>query len=307
MYKSINHKLLKKITVLFLLTTLFVVTKIKASDTVGTTIEVTEDAINLFIIEQYNKLGFQNGISGSVNGVTYDITLLVPNVKLLTNQAKVTFGFKIESNVFNGIIEFEDELSFQVPSISELTVQGISQAFANGVNSLNINQNLKDVIISAWDGLQLEVYPMKLAKTIEDSEWLVERAINVVDPYFSVDFNVVTGKLRLGLNTYLEGNEYFRAGLFPKIAPFCDLKIQSGSRVEVKEFRLYTSDAKYIEGRTNLGTCPKNGELTIWLNHQFSFAYFMVRILFKKSNTFYLRTYQCVPNGVFDGGYDNLN
>ncbi len=93
-------KTLKERILLILLTTLLIVPNLKASDIVGTTIEITEDAINLFINDQYNRVGFVSNISGNISGVTYDITLNRPNIKLLDNQAKIVFGFKIVSNVF---------------------------------------------------------------------------------------------------------------------------------------------------------------------------------------------------------------
>ncbi len=71
------------------------VNKIKASDIIGTTIEITEGTINMFINEQYSKFGLPNNINGNYNGVIYDINLYLPNIRLLKNQAKIEFGFNI--------------------------------------------------------------------------------------------------------------------------------------------------------------------------------------------------------------------
>ena len=287
--------------ILILLTALLIVPNLKASEIVSTTIEVTEEAINLFINEQYNKVGFQSNIAGSVSGVTYNITLQLPNIRLLNNQAKVVFGFKIESNVFNGMIEFEDNLSFSVPSINELSVKGISQAFTTKVNSLSINSVLKNVIIAAWGALQLEAYPMKLAQIVEDSEWLVERAIFVVNPYFSVSFNVVQGKLKIDLNTYLEGREYLNAGLFYENNKWW-VKISASHQVNVKEVRLYSLSGSWLGSVNDVGICPKRGVLSTFLG---SSPYFpiIIRILYETSNTFYVRGYT-IPAA---GGYVSPN
>jgi hypothetical protein len=289
-------KTLKKRMVLILLITLLIIPNLKASEIVGTTVEITEDAINLFINEQYNRAGFQSNITGNVSGVTYNITLHLPNVRLLDNQAKVVFGFEIESNVFNGFIEFEDGFSFSIPSINELSVKGVSQAFKDKVNSLDINPILKSVIISSWESLQLEVYPMNLAKKVENSDWLVERAISIVDPYFSISFDVDPGKLKIGLNTYLEGREYLVAGLFYETNKWW-LKIGTGCQVEVKEIYLYNIAGQEIVHGTNLGTCPKNGGLSISINSSLSYQYYITKILYKTSDTFYLRGYKSWPGG----------
>ena len=289
-------KTIKKRIALILLTTLLVVPNLKAADIVGTTIEVTEDVINSFINEQYNKVGFLKNISGSVSGVTYDITLDLPNIRLLNNQARIVFGFRIASNVLNDYIEFEDGFSFLVPSINELSVKGVSQAFTASVNSLNLNSILKSVIIAAWNGLQLEVYPMNLAKRVENSEWLVERAIFVVDPYFSVSFNVVPGKLKIGLNTYLEGREYLNAGLFLENNRWW-IKVSASFQVEVKEIYLYTLSGKLIAHVTDAGTCPKRGSLSILTNLNLYYDLFPMRILYETSNTFYVRGYKILPGG----------
>ena len=291
-------KTLKKQIIILSFLTSLLGSNLKAAEIVGATFEITEDVINSFINEQYNKIGFPRNISGNVSGVTYNITLQLPNVRLLSNQTKIVFGFRIESNVFNGVVGFEDDFSFSIPSINELSVKGVSQAFTAKVNSLNINSILKTVIIAAWGTLHLEVYPMNLAKKVEDSEWLVERSISVVDPYFSVSFNVVQEKLRIGLNTYLEGREYFTAGLFKEANKWW-LKIGAGCQVEVKEIYIATVAGAVAHG-TDLGTCPKKGGLSIDLNKSsLAMNVYIIDILYKTSNTFYVRRYKCIPTNIY--------
>lgn len=299
-------KTLKRLIVLIFLFTLLIIPNLKASEIVGTTVELTQDAINLFINDQYNKVGFPSNINGNVNGVTYDITLFLPNVQLLDNQAKVVFGFIIASNVFNGFIEFEDGFAFTVPSIDELTVKGISQSFKIKVNSLNLNSVLKNAIIYAWESLQLEVYPMNLAKKVENSEWLVERAISVVDPYFSISFDIDPGKLKIGLNTYLESREYFIAGLFYETNKWW-LKVGAGCQVEIKEVNIYGTGGILIYHGTNLGICPKKGILYIGVSPMLNQIYYVSKILYKTSDTFYVRAFKNFPGNPYVAPYDILN
>lgn len=275
------------------------VNKIKASDIIGTTIEITEGTINMFINEQYSKFGLPNNINGNYNGVIYDINLYLPNIRLLKNQAKIEFGFNIESNVFNGEINFEDNISFYVSSINELNIKGVSDAFRDKVNLLNIHSVLKTVIISAWESLQLEVYPMKLAKKVENSKWLSERSISLIDPYFSVSFNVDPGKLKIDLNTYLESREYLVAGLFYENSKWW-LKIGAGSQINIKEVYIYDSSGRLIKHGTDLGVCPKKGVLSIPINGSLAYAYYTTKILYTTNNTFYVRGYKSIPGGYVE-------
>ncbi len=284
-----------KTIILVVLLDLFFLIPSKATEVVGTTIEISESAINLFIAEQYNNAGIEDHISGSLSGVSYDITLYLPHIKLLDNQATVEFGFQITSNVFIGYVEFEDNLSFYIPSINELTIKGISNMFAQKVNSLNINTVLKQVIIATWNSLELDAYPMELAKKVENSEWLVERSIFVVDPYFSISFDVDPGILKIVLNTYLAADEKFIAGGFYENNQHL-IKIKTGCQVNVKEFYIYDTGANEIAHVTNAGICPKNAEISIPLSCSPAPSS-ILKVLFTTSNTFYVRSY--IINGQF--------
>jgi len=288
-----KNKILTILSLFIMLSSSF---KTKAQDMVGSTIEITEGVMNLFLNEQYNRAGFPRNINGNIEGVTYDITLHLPEIRLLDNEAKIEFGFKIESNVFNGYVEFEDNIALFIPSIEELTVKGISNAFKEKVNSLDIHALLKVVIIAAWESLELEVYPMELAKKVENSEWLVERSISVFDPYFSISLDVDPGKLKIGLNTYLEGREYLVAGLFKENDQWW-LKIGAGCQVNVKEVFIYNSSGQQIRHGVDLGICPKKGGLSIPIGGTFPYNYYTIKILYTTSNTFYVRGYKNVPGG----------
>ncbi len=163
---------------------------------------------------------------------------------------------------------------------------------------LNIHSVLKTVIISAWESLQLEVYPMKLAKKVENSKWLSERSISLIDPYFSVSFNVDPGKLKIDLNTYLESREYLVAGLFYENSKWW-LKIGAGSQINIKEVYIYDSSGRLIKHGTDLGVCPKKGVLSIPINGSLAYAYYTTKILYT-NNTFYVRGYKSIPGGYVE-------
>jgi hypothetical protein len=294
-----KSRAMKRNPLLILLLTIAINSNTIASETVSTTVDISESAINLFLNEQYNKIGFPSNISGNTNGVTYNIVLYLPNIKLESNQAKIVYGFKIESNVFNGFVEFEDGISFSVPSIDELTVKGISNAFESKVNSLNINNILKNIIISTWKSLQLEIYPMRLAQRVDNSTWMVERAIYTVDPYFSVSFKVESEKLKITLNTYLEAKEYYNVMASSSSNGY--LEIVSGSQVEVKEVQVFDTSGRQMFTGKNFGYCPKRGSLKIPCSAFYATgSTYVIKILYKTSDTFYVRGYKCI---VGQGGY----
>ena len=309
--KNIKDKIMKKIRpliILILALTNFSIVSLNASERVSTTIELSESSINSFINEQYNRIGFVNNISGSIEGITYDITLNLPYIKLLDNAAKIEFGFKIASNILNDYISFESDVSFNIPSIEDLSVKGICESFTEKINSLSINNVLKNVIIGAWNGLQLEVYPMKLAEKIENTQWLNERAINMVTPYFSISFDFDPGKLKIDLNTFWEGDLYQVVALKKNSSIRATIKIKSSCQVDIKELHIYNMYTSLIYSGTDLARCYKNipAEISVALN--LSQAYYVVEVLYKTSNTFYLRSYSCFPDHIYySGSVKDLN
>lgn len=287
---------MKNIILLFFCIVLFFVPSVQGSRQLNTVIEIGENGINLFLNEQYNQLGFKRNIAGNIGDITYNITLQLPYIRLLDNSAKVYFGFKIQSNIYNGWIEFEDNVSFSIPSIDNLTVKGLCENFRAKVNSSNLNSVLKSVIIGAWDGLQLEVYPMSLAKKLDNSVWFAERAINIVDPFFSIGFKSVVGKLQITLGTYLKAREYFVIkGFLDNRRPY--IMVSCGTQVTVKEIQVYDLSGRLYGKIEDAGVCPKNGLLNIsasCLNYFTYNQYFIVKVLFTTAETFHVRNYKCL-------------
>ena len=292
--------------ILILALTNFPLISLNASERVSTTIELSENSINSFINEQYNRIGFVNNISGDIGGITYDITLFLPYIKLLDNAAKVEFGIKIDSNILNEYISFETDVSFNIPSITDLSVKGICESFTNKINSLPINDIFKNVIIGAWNGLQLEVYPMKLAEIIENTQWLNERAIIMADPYFSISIDVDPGKLKIDLNTFWDAHIYQNLAL-SRSGNNTIISISSGSQVDIKEIRIYDSSGRLFYNETDLGRCNKKSVVNITTNLSLSpSSWYITRVLYKTNNTFYLRVYKNLLGG-YVAPYENLN
>ncbi len=277
----------------------------RGEEVVRTNIEVTEDAINYFVNHQYNRAGFPQEIHGNELGIEYDITLNLPFIRLLNNQAKIEFGFRIESNIFNGTVEFEDNVAFIVPSIEDLTVKAISQSFVNRVNSLNIHTVLKNAIIATWQSLELEAYPMKLAKIAENTEWIAERNISVIEPYFSVSFNIESGKINIGLNTYLNGEaplftaylttkEDYENGVSETPTPDDYFHFYSPIKVTLKEIEVHLTNVGRIYKLTPnvVGSKKEKTFAKLDYNRLNPGNFYIVKVLYETGNTFYMRQYE---------------
>lgn len=300
-------KILKAIPVLLLLV-LVCINSTYAQDKVSTNITLPQATINNFLNEQYNKAGFKRNIKGNVSGVSYDITLQLPELALSTDKATILFGFNIKSNVFNGEVSFSDDIAIKIKSINDLTVQGLSQAFATKVNSLNIPPVLKQVIIGAWQSLQLEVYPMQLAKKIEDIPWIRERAISIVAPFFSVSFRLYSKSMVIELGTYLEAEPPFSAAGIARTNNQWRLNIYSNIDMAVKEVKIYDLNGRYVAGGTNIGNCRKNENVSFPIgNASFAYAFYVTKIIFETADTFYVRGYKMRPNSGNSQPNDILN
>jgi len=280
--------------------------------TVSTTIKIPEDVINLFLMEQYNKIGFVSSISGSTNGITYKITLQLPSVKLEPNQAKILYGFKIESNIYDKVVEFQDGFSFSILSIENLSVMGVPQAFQDKVNSLNIHTVLKNAILGAWNTLQWEVYPMKLVEMAEDSELLFDKSIFFVDPLFSIDFQVVQSAIQVKINAHLEGQEFYAFGTFRETISGSTkgvIKMSSRSQVDVAKVDFYDTSSRLLWSGENLGIIPKKGVLVVECSALDFLPYGgggLAVVLYKTKDTFYLRKYK-TRLGFYTGVDTSLN
>ena len=141
---------------------------------------------------------------------------------------------------------------------------------------------------------------MDLAQKINQSDWMNERSINIVDPYFSISFNCVPQKLQIGLNTYLEGTAP-RFGIRLRNDGYLDI----GSKVQISiaEFQIQAIGGS-VYSYTSQAICNKNGNTSINFGDKFSIGVKIVRILFKTSDTFYLRYYKTLCRESSDNTWD---
>ncbi|MFT6867940.1 MAG: hypothetical protein ACJA08_002787 [Cyclobacteriaceae bacterium] len=273
-------------------------TKVYAQGTeVGATFEITDVAVNMFLTEQYNKAGFQRSYTDNVGSFTFTVDLLLPEIAFLNNNAKIHFGFKVDAsnNAYDGILRFEDDFAFIIPtpSVSDVSVVGISEAFVSKVNSLSTHQEIKDAIIAEWEDLELEVYPEKLAKRISTT-WMENQSIKIVSPYFSIDVEVDPGKVKITTNTHLEGDELFEVRAVSSGGGE-DIYTRGSKNFTVKRLEILSPTnppQELVDIALNIDYEKGDLDGVFLKTTNYAAANYYIRILYETPNTFHVRTFK---------------
>ncbi|WP_422360783.1 hypothetical protein [Reichenbachiella sp.] len=162
--------------------------------------EITEDAINLFLLKQYKDLGNSRFTTYNYEGVTYQAELL-PIIIDLKNDAAAThlrFQLGVTWGENSTSVSFSHYISFAV-SNGEANAEIIIEGVRSGIQS---NENLPDAVknflLSAYDNLELKAYPQSLMDNINDDILLEEHPIELLSPV-QVSWEVSESKLDLTL------------------------------------------------------------------------------------------------------------
>ena len=264
-------------------------------------LEITQEAIDLFLLNQYNDPSFNNEIYLEEYDVT--ITLFLPEINLNEDQISITWAFKIQDDFYE-ITDFNINL---LPY--EINVQIISEDFEDYVNGLDIEEAFKVAIIEQFNDLELEIYPQQLAEMATDNVWIRQRGLDIVYPYFSLGWNIDPGVINLIFTTHVGSEEpkfliYLSDGQYSIIPPFYDyVSVESNIEANIVEVRLYNNLLQQIASFPDINTiCPKHDQVLIPLSNIVAFQYYYVRILYEIDYTFYVRNYYLTPGiGYWDG------
>lgn len=173
--------------------------------TVSTTVEVTETAINRFLQKQYNDNVIPQTVIRSLDGVTCTLNLVLPRISLLQNAMQLHMEINIISNIGNASIVIDPTVNTPSWSISLTSISSTIANLTTVVNALSLDSRLKSAIITAYNSLNLTMYPSKLVKQI-NNDLFAQKSINLIDPVFSVQTAVVPGVIRFTLSTYLSSS-----------------------------------------------------------------------------------------------------
>ena len=183
--------------------------------TVSTTIEITAAAINRYLNTEYDSWEIPQYESVTFNGVNYELTLCLPQIILTPGNAKLQMEFDVYAGAAH-LYHFIVDPSVDIPS-GQITLSQV-QAFLTNLPALldsvqQIPQWVRDTLTHYYNSIGITMYPSKLIDTV-NTNWLAQRSINVVPPYFALGWQVGSGVIDLTVSTYLDGEiPYFSAYL----------------------------------------------------------------------------------------------
>jgi len=259
--------------------------------TINTPIELTETAINRFLQNQYQEGGLPAIVNGNIGGITYTLNLSLPSIILLQNEAKVRFVIDITSTIGSYHVDIEPGLGIDPGNISTSQVTAFLTNLPALVQLLPLDQRLKDAIVQAYNSLNLVMYPAKLLSQIT-TPWLDQRRVNVTN--LSLGWQVAPGILRLIPGATLNSNvPLLWVGLWgfqgdDYLVVLSNIKVTVSQGIIVP----LSGTPTIWQGSPNQ-ICPK-GE-SIWINLGDvgigSGDAPVARIIYKTSDTFYVREY----------------
>lgn len=166
----------RRISILLLLVVGAFVPSWGSDHTVATTVEITQAAMNRYLNAQYNAAGFPQNIPVNVEGVTYIISLNVPEIVLSTGSAKLRMVFDVWQGE-NLVYHFLVQPSIDIPT-GQVTATQVEAFFTNLQTVLNaitpiLPQWVRDNIVATFNSLGWIVYPTKLIDQL-NTTWFAQ-------------------------------------------------------------------------------------------------------------------------------------
>lgn len=264
------------------------------NQTISTTVEVTQTAINRFLQNQYNLNQIPNSVSGTISGVSYTLNLDLPEILLLQDAIELHMSLHIVSSIGNFDVTIEPTVNYPSWSISLTEVKSTLANFSTVVNALSLDSRLKTAIINAYNSLQLMMYPSKLISQVNTSLFS-RQSIRFIDA--SLQSSATPGILRFVITVTLSSAEpTFWVGLDGYVGDdYIDFK--TNLDVNVKEVIVVSFDGTVVmyHGYPDV-TCPKDqtvsidmGDLGIGTGN-----FYIVKARFANDDTWFSREYPLV-------------
>ncbi len=174
---------------------------------VGASVEITDDVVNRFLDRQYASAGFPRTLSGSTQGIDYHVVLDLPTIQFGYQSLGLHMAFEATASV-GGVIT--QTFSFEIEPTVDLNGCGISTSMVTAfltnipakIQAENLPDWLENVLISAYQDLELELYPARLLDQVEP-DWFRQRALNITD--LGVTWRVWQDTLELKVLAALSG------------------------------------------------------------------------------------------------------
>ncbi|MEP4093401.1 hypothetical protein [Reichenbachiella sp.] len=142
-------------------------------------IEISEDAINLFLLKQYNDLGNATSATYNYQGVDFTAELLPLTIDLKNDLAATYLGFAARVSWDNSSVEvsFTYNISFDFSGIDELSTTIIIEDVRSGIQNNSLPDPVKNFVLGAFDNLNLQAYPDALVERLNQDPVIEEHPI----------------------------------------------------------------------------------------------------------------------------------
>jgi len=296
----------RKFTLALLITVFLTVKGISGNHTVQATVEVTETAMNRYLKEQYNAVGFPSEIP--VSGTNYKIYLTMPEISLTIGNAKLYMMFYVKDGP-TLLHHFVVQPSINIPSsqISAMQIQAFLTNLQTTLDAVTpaLPSWVKTNIIANFDTRGWTVYPSRLLDTFS-SQWFKERGLSISINDLALGWQVEKGVLKLTISIPMTAS----VPIFYADVPVNNVRIKSAYiDVIVDEVRLYP-----LTGSTPIKTWTDDVILSKNVSKLWSVGYdlaptnwVLVWVLFRTENTFYVRKFKCRADGSYFEEFASIN
>ncbi len=228
---------------------------------VAARVEITDALINRFLDEQYQRAGFPRNLSGTTQGIDYNIVLYPPTIHF-TNQAMyLHMGFDASASVGGALV---GDYSFDVTPGIDIQTCGITASMVTAfltnlpikIQALNLPLWLETLVIDAYESLELEIYPAQLLERVEP-DWFRQRSLNLSD--LGISWRFWDQTLQLSLLAGLDGEpQNFRMFTYAN-ATLIDANLEA----RLTDFQVYDPAGNLVLHESPNLTTVKDGTLVL--------------------------------------------
>ncbi len=207
----------------------------QSSSTIAVPVEISQNAVNCFLLKQYQEGGIPTNIPFDIGGVTGQLTLSLPYMIFETNSATVRLEIHASSSIGDYDVVVAPSIGIDPGNINTAQVTAFLTNFPSLVNAFPIPSQIKTAIVQYYDGLNLVVYPSRLLKHM-DNTWLKERSMTVSVGWLG--WEILPGALRIEPGaTVVSSIPKMLVGIV-HYSETSDLVIKPNSQVRVEEINL---------------------------------------------------------------------
>ena len=266
---------------------------------VGTSVEITDAVVNRFLGRQYTSAGFPRTLSGSTQGIDYHVMLDLPTIQFGYQSIGLHMAFEATASI-GGVIT--QTFSFEIEPTVNLNNCGISTSMVTAfltnipakIQAENLPDWLETVLISAYQDLELELYPAQLLDQVEP-DWFRQRALNITD--LGVTWRVWQDTLELKVLAALSGEpQAFQIYTYPG-----HTLITSNLEAVLTSFKVYDLAGYLVfNGSPNL-TTVKDGQVSYGGVAWPPTGFYFVIAEFETDDSVFVRKWKVFGNGGYGG------